>query len=156
MSMKVEYETTVKAEAMLVHALQRLLEGKPIKVKPKGKLTLNRINNEAGLGNSYIHKFKDFVSYASPVIKEYNLNREKAMITGLDIEVNAPLSELDNLRAKLRRSDELKNKYRIERDNAKVARKQLEQENSALMFRIYELQDDLQQYNQTVVPLKRD
>jgi len=156
MSMKVEYETTVKAEAMLVHALQRLLDGTPTKVKPKGKLTLNRINNEAGLGNSYIHKFKDFVSYAKPIIEEYNLNREKTMVTGLDIKINAPLSELDNLKAKLKRAEELKSKYRIKLDNATEARKQLEQKVSALMFRVYELQDELQQHKQTVVQIKRE
>ncbi|MGI2134008.1 hypothetical protein ACRN93_22165 [Shewanella baltica] len=149
--MKVKYETTVKAEAMLANALQRLLDGAPTKVKPKGKLTLNRINNEAGLGNSYIHKFKDFVNYAKSIIEEYNLNREKAMATGLDIEVNTPLSELENLKGKLKRAEDLKTKYRMERDDALAARKQLEQKNSELMFRVYDLQEELQQHKQTVV-----
>ena len=46
-------------EARLREAINRLIEGKPEKVKPSGKITLNRINNEAGLSASYIHKFPD-------------------------------------------------------------------------------------------------
>lgn len=40
-------------ESRLHAALDRLLKNKPIKVKASGKLTPNKINNEAGLGNSY-------------------------------------------------------------------------------------------------------
>ena len=153
--MIVEFKTSIRAEAVLVNALQRLLNGKPVKVKPGGKLTLNRINNEAGFGNSYVHKFPDFVAYAKPVIEEYNLNRDKAMSTGLDIEVNAPLSEIEGLRFKLRKAEELKAKYRIERDNAIEARKVLEHKYSELMFRAYSLQEDLQASTQhRVVPIK--
>ncbi|GAC33592.1 hypothetical protein [Paraglaciecola polaris] len=150
--MILKYETTTKAEAMLVNALQRLLNGAPTRIKAEGRLTLNRINKEAGLGNSYIHKFKDFVNYAKPIIAEYNLNREKAILTGLDIEVNTPLSELENLKAKLKGAEALKAKYRTERDNAVAARKILEQKNSELMFRAYDLQDELLQHKQTITP----
>lgn len=106
--MKVEYKATCKAEGLLVNAFQRLLDGKPLNVKATGKLTLNRINNEAQLGNSYVHKFKEFVAYAKPVIDEYNLNRDKAMTTGLDIELDVPLSELDRLKHELKKLMSLK------------------------------------------------
>lgn len=101
--MKVEYKATCKAEGLLVNAFQRLLDGKPLHVKATGKLTLNRINNDAQLVNSYVHKFKEFVAYAKPVIEEYNLNRDKAMTTGLDIELDIPLSELDRLKHELKK-----------------------------------------------------
>lgn len=153
--MMVEYKASNKTEGLLVNALQRLLDGKPLKVKAKGKLTLNRINNEAGLGNSYVHKFKEFVAYAKPVIEKYNLNREKAMATGLDLEVETPLNEIDALKAKLKKVEALKDKYRMERDDAIEARKILEHKYSELMFRAYDMQEELQTKNEVVMPFKR-
>ncbi|EGQ9247185.1 hypothetical protein D5E87_20315 [Vibrio parahaemolyticus] len=152
--MKVEYKATCKAEGLLVNAFQRLLDGKPLHVKATGKLTLNRINNEAQLGNSYVHKFKEFVAYAKPVIDEYNLNRDKAMTTGLDIELDAPLPELDRLKQQLKKANELKDKYRIQRDNAIEARKQLEAENARLRFRVFDLQQELLSEISVVTPFK--
>ncbi|MEZ9205061.1 hypothetical protein AB4151_22135 [Vibrio splendidus] len=153
--MMVEYKASNKTEGLLVNALQRLLDGKPLKVKAKGKLTLNRINNEAGLGNSYVHKFKEFVAYAKPVIEKYNLNREKAMATGLDLEVETPLNEIDALKAKFKKVEALKDKYRMERDDAIEARKILEHKYSELMFRAYDMQEELQTKNEVVMPFKR-
>ena len=152
--MKVEYKATSKAEGLLVNAFQRLLDGKPLHVKATGKLTLNRINNEAQLGNSYVHKFKEFVDYAKPVIEEYNLNRDKAMTTGLDIELDAPLSVLDRLKHDLKKANDLKNKYRVQRNNAIEARKQLEAENARLRFRVFDLQQELLDENSVVTPIK--
>ncbi|MEJ3599187.1 hypothetical protein WFH67_01425 [Vibrio vulnificus] len=152
--MKVEYKATCKAEGLLVNAFQRLLDGKPIHVKAMGKLTLNRINNEAQLGNSYVHKFKEFVAYAKPVIDEYNHNRDKAMTTGLDIELDVPLSELDRLKHKLKKANDLKDKYRVQRNNAVEARKQLEAENARLRFRVFDLQQELLDENSVVTPIK--
>ncbi|EGQ8273113.1 hypothetical protein RB979_002655 [Vibrio alginolyticus] len=152
--MKVEYKATNKTEGVLVNAFQRLLDGKPLHVKATGKLTLNRINNEAQLGNSYVHKFKEFVDYAKPVIEEYNLNRDKAMTTGLDIELDAPLSVLDRLKHDLKKANDLKNKYRVQRNNAIEARKQLEAENARLRFRVFDLQQELLDENSVVTPIK--
>ncbi|MCZ4389055.1 hypothetical protein O4H46_12050 [Vibrio alginolyticus] len=154
MVMKVEYKATNKTEGVLVNAFQRLLDGKPLHVKATGKLTLNRINNEAQLGNSYVHKFKEFVDYAKPVIEEYNLNRDKAMTTGLDIELDAPLSVLDRLKHDLKKANDLKNKYRVQRNNAIEARKQLEAENARLRFRVFDLQQELLDENSVVTPIK--
>ncbi|MEZ8745320.1 hypothetical protein AB4189_16670 [Vibrio sp. 10N.286.49.E1] len=152
--MKVEYKATCKAEGVLVNAFQRLLDGKPLHVKAKGRLTLNRINNEARFGNSYVHKFKKFVDYAQPVIDEYNFNRDKAMTTGLDIELDVPLSELDRLKHELKKANELKDKYRVQRNNAIEARKQLEAENARLRFRVFDLQQELLDENSVVTSIK--
>jgi len=142
-------------EALLQEALDRLLKGQPRKINISGKLTLNKINDEAGLSHSYVYKFTDFVTRTNPLIKEYNLNRDRAITTGLDIEVGAPLSEIDNLKAELARERKLKDKYRLERDNAIEARKLLEAQHSELMFRAYELQVDLQGYKKVVAPFSR-
>ena len=152
--MKVEYQATCKAEGLLVNAFQRLLDGRPFHVKPTGKLTLNRINNEAQLGNSYVHKFEEFVTYAKPVIDEYNLNRDKAMTTGLDIKLDVHLSELDRLKQQLKKANELTDKYRAHRDNAIEARKLLEAENARLCFRVLDLQQELLDENSVVTPIK--
>ncbi|MCG9782008.1 hypothetical protein L1D52_06540 [Vibrio brasiliensis] len=152
--MKVEYQASCKTEGLLVNAFQRLLDGQPLHVKATGKLTLNRINNEARLGNSYVHKFKEFVTYAKPVIDEYNLNRDKAMTTGLAIELDVPLSDLDGLKLQLKKANELKDKYRVQRNNAIAARKQLEAENARLRFRVFDLQQELLDENLVVTPIK--
>jgi hypothetical protein len=152
--MNVEFKASNKAEGLLSNAMQRLLDGKPLKVKAKGKLTLNRINNEAGFGNSYIHKFKSFVAYVKPLIEEFNLNREKAMLTGLDMEVGVQLSEIDTLKSKLKKAEALKDKYRRERDDAIEARKIMEHKYSELMFRTYDLQELVQSQYEVVKPIK--
>ncbi len=151
--MKVEYKATSKAEGVLVNALQRLLDGKPLHVKATGKLTLNRVNNEALFGNSYIHKFKAFVSYARPIIDEYNLIRDRAMKIGLKLEPDTPLSDLDKLKLELKKTRELKDRYRLERNNALEARKQLESENAKLRFRVFDLQQTLSNENSVVKTL---
>ncbi|NMU85512.1 hypothetical protein HKB16_21925, partial [Vibrio parahaemolyticus] len=46
----VQEENTLAAEEKLHKALARLHNGKPLRTKAKGRLTLNKINNEAGLG----------------------------------------------------------------------------------------------------------
>ena len=70
-------------------------------------------------------------------------------------EVGAPLSEIDNLKAELARERKLKDKYRLERNNAIEARKLLEAQHSELMFRAYELQVDLQGYKKVAAPFSR-
>ncbi|MCP4588391.1 hypothetical protein [Pseudoalteromonas sp.] len=134
-------------EGRLRDALQRLLEGKPVRVRKSGKLSLNKVNNEAGLGHSYIHKFKDFVeNEANPAIEEFNKNYDP-LAEKLKSEVAEDLSEVDKLKAKLKKEIGLKEQYRKERDEAKQVNKILEQQNSSLMYRVYELQDEVRSNN---------
>ena len=63
----------ITAEERLQNSLSRLLKRKPERVKATGRLTLNKINREAGFGQSYIHKFKSFIDeVANPAIERYN------------------------------------------------------------------------------------
>ncbi|WP_413525242.1 hypothetical protein [Photobacterium phosphoreum] len=143
-------------EGRLREALERLLNGTARNVKKKGKLTLNKVNNEAKLGNSYVHKFPDFVAYAKPLIDEYNQNRDKAMTKGLDVEISGvELDQVDKLKAQLKKALELKERYRLERDNAVEARQQLEHKYSELMFHAHELQEDLNNRSNIVMHLKK-
>ncbi|MCG9635038.1 hypothetical protein L1D12_06940 [Vibrio parahaemolyticus] len=152
--MEVDYKAKCRAEGLLVNALQRLLDGQPVNVKAKGRLTLNRVNCEAKLGNSYIYKFPDFVEYSKPIIAEFNDKRDKAMAEGVGIDLDIPLSEIENLKAKLNKSVELKKQYREQRDTAIKARKELEAENARLIYRLFELQQELLSKNGTVTPMK--
>ncbi|EPW6432693.1 hypothetical protein ACWOHQ_004088 [Vibrio parahaemolyticus] len=140
-------EKSLSAEEKLKKALERLQVGKPVRTKAKGRLTLNKINNEAGLGRSYIHKFKDFVeNVANPAIEKYNASlddpeqseQSEQMASGAE-----DMSELDKLRAELNRERELKVEYRRERDEAIAINTELETLNKSLMFRVYELQEQL-------------
>ena len=140
-------------EARLHAALKRLLEGKPQRVKNNGKLSLNRINNEAGLGHSYIHKFEDFVrDIASPAIESFNKTYDPSHVE-LESQ-SAPLTEVEKLKAKLKKEKALKEKYRKERDDAIASCKELEKHNSTLMYRAFELQDELR--SQNVVSIAQD
>jgi hypothetical protein len=162
--------------ARLKDALKRLIIGRPKYVKSTGKLTLNKINIEARLGGSYIHKFPDFKLSVAPVILEFNSAQTK-FLNG-DISANefnairveilhgdasedelqlavdiAPLNEKicltkeEALRADFNREKRLKEQYREERDDALKARKELEALNNTLMYRLYELQQELSSQN---------
>lgn len=137
-------------EGRLRNALQRLLEGRPIRAKQAGKLTLNKINTEAGLGNAHINKFPDFVDEIGPKIDEYNQNKTRALESGV-ILPSVTLTPLESIKADLKREQKLKVKYRTERDDEKKAKVELEALNNSLLFRVYELQEELRYFK--VVPI---
>jgi len=139
------------ALARLRAALERLISGKPERVSHNGKLTLNRINNEAGLGHSYIHKFEDFIKYeANPAIESFNADYDpiKAKLLQNKVEI----TETDKLKNKLKKETTLKEQYRKERDDLQIINKELEAQNSSLMFRLYELQEQLNLQNVVKLP----
>lgn len=53
-------ETLIRLE----QALQRLVDGNPIKTKPDGRISLKRINDEAGLSSGGIYYYSSFVETA--------------------------------------------------------------------------------------------
>ncbi|MFA0331338.1 hypothetical protein AB4526_20000 [Vibrio cyclitrophicus] len=137
-------EKSLTALEKLKKALCRLQNGKPLRTKVKGQLTLNKINNEAGLGRSYIHKFKDFVqNVANPAIEKYNEKLDEPEQSQQMVAESEGMSELDKLRVELNREKELKEEYRRERNEALAINTELETLNKSLMFRIYELQEPL-------------
>ena len=140
----VQEEKTLAAEEKLHKALARLQNGKPLRTKAKGRLTLNKINNEAGLGRSYIHKFKEFVdNVANPAIEAYNETLDTPKPSEIDKASTEDMSEIDRLKDELRKQSELKEAYRTERDEALATNDELEVLNKSLMFRVYELQKEL-------------
>mgnify|MGYP000007433918 FL=1 len=138
-----------ETESRLHEAFDRLLKNQAKRVKLKGRLTLNMINNEAGLGNSYVHKFPDFVAYAKPIIDKYNENRQSFSDVSKVDEVI--YSDLDKLRLAKFREERLKIKYRQERNDAIKIQCELETINNTLMFRVFELQNEMALLKGTVV-----
>ncbi|RAS64475.1 hypothetical protein DET48_109117 [Vibrio diazotrophicus] len=142
----IQEEKSLSAEEKLQMALDRLTgkSGKPLRTKAKGRLTLNKINNEAGLGRSYIHKFKEFVDkVANPAIELYNEKLDNPeQLSGQSV-VTEDMSEIEKLKEELRRQIELKEDYRRELDEALAINDKLEVLNKSLMFRVYELQLEL-------------
>ncbi|HAS3630048.1 hypothetical protein [Vibrio cholerae] len=137
-------EKFLSAEEKLTRALVRLQAGKPVRTKVKGRLTLNKINNEAGLGRSYIHKFKDFVEkVANPAIEKYNASLDDTIQSEQMASESDDMREINSLRAELNREKELKNQYRWERDEALAINTKVETLNKSLMFRVYELQEQI-------------
>lgn len=132
-------------ESKLKEALQRLTAGEPIRTKSTGRITLNKINNEAGLGNSYIHKFKEFVEYAKPIIEKQNEAKDRAVDGELTL-TKVELSEREKWRIDLQREKRLKEQYRKERDDARKALAELHKLNGTLTFRLFELQEEIQIY----------
>ena len=126
-----------KALARLRAALERLISGKPQNVSPSGKLTLNKINNEAGLGNSYIHKFKDFIeNEANPAIESFNANYDPVKAKLLQNKQN--LTEKEKHKARMKKEVKLKEQYRQERDDIKTINKELEKQIRSFIMRQYE------------------
>ncbi len=137
-------EKSLVALEKLQKALCRLQDCRPLRTKAKGRLTLNKINNEAGLGRSYIHKFKEFVEeVANPAIEKYNDALDEPEQVEQVISESKEVSDIDRLKAELSREKELKNDYRRERDEAIAINTELEILNKSLMFRVYELQEQL-------------
>jgi len=136
--------TTELTEARLRDALQRLLDGVPRKTKAAGLITLNKVNKEAGLGHSYIHKFPDFIDEAKPQIKKYNTDKKTLLNDDISLtEPEVALTESENFRVELNRIERLKDRYRHERNDAKNAKKELEKLNNTLMYRLFDLQEEL-------------
>lgn len=140
----IQEEKSLSGEEKLKKALERLQNGKPLRTKVKGRLTLNKINNEAGLGRSYIHKFKEFVDrVANPAIEAYNTALDSPKLTDLDLPLTESMSEIDTLREELVRQVALKEDYRREKDELIAINDELEKLNKSLMFRVFELQQEL-------------
>ncbi len=139
--------------AELKLALNRLLEGKPVRTKNDGKISLFRINNEAGLSKGHIYYYEDFVSEALIEIGLYEQNKRKS---GLKADLHAHDSTVEKLRAERDHEAKLKVKYKKERDAQKLLCEEIVKTNISLMFRLHELETENLMYAQgRILPLKK-
>ncbi|WP_305842096.1 hypothetical protein [Photobacterium leiognathi] len=95
-------ETLIRLE----QALQRLVDGNPIKTKPDGRISLKRINDEAGLSSGGIYYYSSFVEMAKKTIQ---LRRQQDS-TGKTKVNNERLNKLREQREKREKEEGFKGK----------------------------------------------
>lgn len=61
---------------------------------------------------------------------------------------------IDKLKSEKNKEQRLKEKYRHERDDARKVQSELEVINNTLMFRLYELQEEVLHIKGAVIPIK--
>ncbi|MGQ7263570.1 hypothetical protein [Vreelandella sp. V005] len=121
----------------LEDALQRLIDGNPERTPNDGKLNLSRINKEAGLSSGGIYYYSDFVEKAR---KEINsLKTKNASLT-----YKAGKISIDRLRAQRDKERELKERYRLQRDDIKKFCDQVIARNANLEFSLYEALEEIE------------
>lgn len=124
---------------MLRAALDRLLNGKPERTKPDGRINISRINTEAGLSQGAIYYYKEFVEEAKDIIKKHKTKKfEQSKHDALPDFQRAP----KNLKDELKKEMQLKIKYRTQRNDFKSITDEMIKINVSLAFRILELEDE--------------
>ena len=120
-------------------ALHRLLKGRPIRTKADGRISISRINQEAGLSQGAVYYYKEFVEAAKEAIKRH---RRALLIQdecAESVTSNGPTNSLvDTFKTERR----LKKKYRDQRDDLKASMDQLVITNVSLAFRVLELEGE--------------
>lgn len=123
-------------------ALNRLLQGKPELTKADGRISISRINKEAGLSQGAIYYYKEFVHEAKQTISNHKQNVSVQHHT--EAQPNTP-DPLGRLRQSVQDESRLKYKYREQRDDFKASMDELVKENVSLAFRALELEDENRQ-----------
>ncbi|HIF9153711.1 TPA: hypothetical protein ACX6SN_001448 [Photobacterium damselae] len=136
-------ETLIRLE----QALQRLIDGNPIKTRPDGRISLKRINDEAGLSSGGIYYYSSFVETAKKMIE---LSRQQDS-TG-KIKVNN--ERLNKLREQREKEKALKEKYREQRDQIKIFCDQVVAHNAQLEFTLFEALEKISYLEQELASYK--
>jgi hypothetical protein len=133
-------------------ALKRLLAGTPERTKADGKISIMRINEEAGLSRGNIYHYKEFITKAKVEIQLYNDNKKRSYI--IDNQGDKKNKE-EKLRFQRDKEKRLKVEYHEQAKNYKQLTDQLVRENASLAFRCMELSDELDRINSNIVPIKK-
>lgn len=131
----------------LEQALERLLNGVPERTPNDGRVSLSRINQEAGLSSGGIYYYDEFVQKAKKTIHERKL--DNAMST-----VVSGKASVDKMRAQRDKERELKERYKSQRDNIKVFCDQIIAKNAQLEFSLFEAFDKIDELEREVSALK--
>lgn len=124
----------------LKDALERLKRGEPERTKADGKISVKRINDEAGLSRGAIYYYKEFVHKAKAEIAIFNEdNRKSATIDKIEANETAE----SKLRKERDSEKRLKNDYRTQLNSYKQLTDEVVKENVSLAFRCMELQDEI-------------
>lgn len=120
-------ETLIRLE----QALQRLVDGAPVKTKPDGRISLKRINDEAGLSSGGIYYYSSFVERAKKIIQ---FNRQQSC----DSKKEVNLAREKKLRDQRDQQKRLKEKYKEQLDQIKKFSDQVIAHNAQLEFTLFE------------------
>lgn len=131
----------------LEQALERLLEGKPERTPNDGRLSLSRINKEAGLSSGGIYYYDDFVQKVRKLLHERKLDNSMSSVT-------SGKASIDKVRAQRDKERELKERYRSQRDNIKEFCDQVIAKSAQLEFALFEALDKIETLEREVSKLK--
>lgn len=124
----------------LIDAFERLKLGRPERTPTDGKISIKRINDEAGLSQGAVYYYKSFLSTAKAEIIILEADRKKRqVIDGLELDQTSEAK----LRSDRDREKRLKTKYRSEVSNFKQLSDVMVKENVSLAFHCMELQQEL-------------
>lgn len=125
-------ETLIRLE----QALERLIDGKPLKTKSDGRISLKRINDEAGLSSGGIYYYSSFVKKANGIIE----TAKRKVVSGKRDQHKQSEQHLREQRDKER---QLKERYRTQRDQIKSFSDQIVAHNAQLEFTLFEALEKL-------------
>ena len=120
-------ETLIRLE----QALNRLIEGAPVRTKPDGRISLKRINDEAGLSSGGIYYYSSFVELANQTIQ----SSKQKVIDGKHILTKRSEQKLREQRNK---EKQLKERYKAQRDQIKTFSDTVIAHNAQLEFTLFE------------------
>ena len=130
-------------EQRLENALDRLLAGTPEKTKADGRISIKRVNDEAGLSRGAIYYYKDFVEKAKIKIAEFKKNKVKSAPD------NEPAPVKISATTKINHEKELKDNYREQLALEKQSTDMLLQMNITMAYRCLELEKEVTTLNKT-------
>ncbi|GHX20455.1 hypothetical protein N5094_07135 [Shewanella putrefaciens] len=119
-------------------SLERLLSGNPERTKPDGRISIKRINDEAGLSRGAIYYYKDFIETAKKAIEKHKSDK----VEGAD-SVTA-LTPEQKLKQQMDKEKRLKEDYRDQARGLEGLNDALVIQNVSLAFRCMELQHELE------------
>lgn len=131
----------------LEQALKRLLDGKPERTPNDGRLSLSRVNKEAGLSSGGIYYYSDFVEKVRAIIHDRKIKNSIS---------DSSLGKItaDRMRAQRDKERELKERYRSQRDSIKEFCDQIVAKNAQLEFALFEALDKIERLESEALKLK--
>ena len=126
--------TTNRSEETLLRlqeALRRLLAGCPERTKHDGRISISRINAEAGLSSGAIYYYKEFIEEAKEILS----NRKNSQA---DDSPEETLPQIEKLRLQRDKEKRLKEEYRSQRDQIKSFCDKVVAKNASLEFALFE------------------
>ncbi|WP_446891864.1 hypothetical protein [Aeromonas veronii] len=131
-------------------ALQRLLDGKPQRTKPDNKISLSRINMEAGCSHGLLYKYPDLVCEFKIVIERHKTLKQSVEQFK---HISSNISKEAKLQARLNKQKELTRNYRTQRNNLQTLADDAIKRECELLFYCHELQIELNKHKKSKVTL---